>query len=369
VAAYEVGGCAEPVAVLLTIPGKSVTFVVCNLINILGSMKMTRQSILSIVILILCLGSICFAAPSSGTDQMPGVWGEFGKEYTIGGDSPMNFALKSAEFTVSQVKMGEELFFPTASEKFLVLHFTAHNPQKTEHKTAWSTFKFTAVDANSQSWEYANKIALEKDSGLFSVGLKPAQKVDAYTFIRMPADAIIPKLIVYRGEKNPVVRFDMKEKIKPLAEPYADPADKTGSIALTEVPSQLDTYYPLGFFDMKVIGASYTDQPVIKEKPAAGYRFMVVTVTIKNMNPKDRSVARSTFIPKLVASDGEELKWKQELVHATRPEALPGTVIKPNKELTARYFFAVRTDTPAKTLTIQEGLKGRVYAFDVSGVN
>jgi hypothetical protein len=330
---------------------------------------MARTSFLSIVIFMLCFGAICTAAPSSGTDQMPGVWGELGKEYTIGGSTPMNFTIKSAEFSVSQVRVGKEIFFPTGTEKFLVLHFAAHNPKKVEEKTAWSTFKFTAVDANSQSWEYEGKVALEKDGGLFSIGLKPAQKVDAYTFIRMPADAVIPKLIVYRGTNNPVVRYDMKTKIKPLAQPFADPADTSGSTALSEVPSQLNTYYPLGFFDAKMVSAAYTDQPVVKDKPATGYRFMVVTVSIRNMDTKDRSFARSTFIPKMAASDGEDLKWKQELVHATRSEAITsGVNLKPNQELVARYYFAVRTDTPAKTFTLMEGLKGRVYAFDVSGV-
>jgi len=329
---------------------------------------MVKQSVLLIAMFVLCLSSTGGAPSSTGTDQMPGQWGEFGKEYTIGGTSPMNFALISAEYSVAQVKIGKEVFCPLASEKFLVLHYTIHNPQKTAQQATFNTLRFTAVGASSDSYKYSEKVAQEKDSKPLNMSLKPAQKIEAYTYIRVAAEGVIPKLIVERGSNNPVVRFDLRDKIKPLTAPFADPADTTGSTALTEVPAQMDTYYPLGDNDLKVISASYTDQPVVKEKPAKGFRFMVVTVSIKNMDVKERKVGWKTFNPKLVAEDGEELKWKEALVHATRPEALIDVTAKPGQELQARFYFQVRTDTPAKTLSIREGSKGRVYVFDVSGV-
>jgi len=329
---------------------------------------MGRQTVVIMAALTFCIISLGGASASQGTDQMPGVWGELGKEYTIGGTSPMNFSLNTAEFTVAQVRIGKEVFFPLASEKFLVLHFTIHNPQKTAQQATWNTFNFTAIDASDNSCEYSKKVAQEKDSTSLNLKLKPAQRIDTYTYVRVPAEGVVPKLIVQRGSNNPVVRFDLKDKVKPLVAPFADTSDTTGSTALTEVPSQFETYYPLGFNDLKVMSVAYTDQPVLKEKPAAGYRFMVVTVSIKNMDVKERKVGRTTFKPKLVAEDGEELKWKEALVHATRAEALIDVTAKPGQEMQARFYFLVRTDTPAKTLSLQEGSKGRVYLFDMGKI-
>ena len=318
--------------------------------------KATKQYVIS-------LGG---APGSVGTVQMAGGWGELGKEYSIGGDSPMNFALKSAEFSVGQVRIGDDLGFPKADEKLLVLRYTIHNPRKTDQSASWSTFDMTAVDASDNNCEYSQNVGQETNSGTLNLYLKPAQKVEAYTYIRVPAKGEIPKLIVKRGSNNPVVRYDLKGKVKPLSAPFADPSDSTGATAFTQVPAQFGSNYPLGNFDLKVESAAYTNQPVLRDAPKSGYRYLVATLLIKNQHPKEKSVSWSTFQPTLQAEDGENLEWNQHLVSATRAEDL-NIYAQPGQEVKARIYFLVRTDTPAKTLSIQEG-KSRAYLFDISGV-
>ena len=318
--------------------------------------KATKQYVIS-------LGG---APGAEGTTQMAGGWGELGKEYSIGGSDPMNFKLKSAEFTVGQVIVSDHIAWPGAGEKLLVLHYTIHNPQKGEESAAWSTFDISAVDASDQNHTFSQYVGQETNGQTLSMYLKPAQKVEAYTYIVVPAKGEIPKLIIKRGD-NPVVRYDLRGKAKSLSAPFADPADQTGATALTQVPAQTGTYYPLGHFDVKVEGAAYTDQPVLKDKPDASYRYLVVTLWAKNRSPGQESLSWSTFLPKLVADDGENLHWNQNLVHGTRAETI-SLYAEPGQELKARVYFDVRTDTPAKTFIIQEGNNGRVYLFDVSGV-
>lgn len=75
------------------------------------------------------------AAPSTrvvqGTTQLAGDVGVIGKAFTIGkNENAINFTLTSAEFSVSRVTVGEDVYTPKADEKLLVLRYTVHNPQK-----------------------------------------------------------------------------------------------------------------------------------------------------------------------------------------------------------------------------------------------
>jgi hypothetical protein len=56
-----------------------------------------------------------------------------------------------------------------------------------------------------------------------------------------------------------VIRYDLRGVAKPLTSPFADPSDKTGATALTEIPAQIGQYYPLHNFDIKVLETGYAD--------------------------------------------------------------------------------------------------------------
>src|SRR5689334_6242046 len=63
-----------------------------------------------------------------GTKQLPGDFGQFGTTYTIGKTRPVNFTLRSAEYTTTPFYVGNNTWVPKADEKLLVLHYTVHNP-------------------------------------------------------------------------------------------------------------------------------------------------------------------------------------------------------------------------------------------------
>ena len=137
------------------------------------------------------------------------------------------------------------------------------------------------VDATNANREYSQNIGQEADSlALGTMSLKPAQKVDLYTYIVVAAGGEIPKLIVKRGD-GPVLRYDLRGKVKALPAPFADPSDSTGSTALKEVPAQMAAYAPTGVFDVKVESATYTDATYADHEPEEGTRHLLVTVAIK----------------------------------------------------------------------------------------
>jgi hypothetical protein len=291
---------------------------------------------------------------AQGTGQMAGEWAEMGKEYSLGKGDPMNFALRSAEFVASRVRIGEQAFFPKADEKLLVLHYTAHNPQQTERDVDWDTFNFTVVDATNANREYSQNVGQEANSlSLGSMSLKPAQKVDLYTFIVVAAGGEIPKLIVKRGD-GPVLRYDLRGKVKALPAPFADPSDSTGATALKEVPAQMGTYVPTGLFDVKVESAAYTDATYADHEPEEGTRHLLVTVAIKNQTGESQTVNWDTFRPRVVTAGGETIPYNENLLHATRDEAL-SSELAAGQEIRGRFFFQVRKDDLAAKLILQEG--------------
>src|ERR687890_139687 len=47
-----------------------------------------------------------------GTTQLPGDFGQLGTTYTIGKDTPINFTLRSAEYTVAPFVLGNNVWVP-----------------------------------------------------------------------------------------------------------------------------------------------------------------------------------------------------------------------------------------------------------------
>ena len=298
---------------------------------------------------------------------MEGQWAELGKEYTLHPDSPMDFELTSAEFIATRILVGEDVFWPKADEKLLVLHFTIHNPQDSEASACWNTFTFTAVDAKNENREYSQYVGQEENSEALNMYLKPAQEIKAYTFIVVPAEGVIPKLIVQRSD-SPVLRYDLKDKVKPLEKPYVDESDPTGATALGKIDAEAGTYYPTGMLDFKLDSWAYTDETYVDYTPEEGTHHLVLKVTIKNATPGKQNVYWSTFWPRVKAESGEAIEYNENILHGTRNDSL-NVELEPGDEVHARFFFQVYTDDPAAKLLIHEGNEednNRVFIFKLA---
>ncbi|HWG84138.1 MAG TPA: hypothetical protein VNT60_01550, partial [Deinococcales bacterium] len=200
-----------------------------------------------------------------GTTQLAGGEGALGKTYTLGKDNQaLNFTLDSAEFSVTRVTMGGYVYAPKPNEKLLILRFTVQNPTKSEARLAYHSFKMTAVDATDINHEMDSYIAREGTSDIIDVALKPAQKIQAYSVIKVPAAGPIPKLIVARGSgsNTPVVRYDLRGKVKALTAPFAETTDASGVTAAETVTAKAGTYYPGKNFDLKLDSVAFSSEPM-----------------------------------------------------------------------------------------------------------
>lgn len=220
-----------------------------------------------------------------GVGQLPGGQGEFGVPYIIGGSEPLNFILKSAEYAINRVTIGEAIYAPGPDEKLLVLHFSIQNAQKEEAYVDWDTLRFTAIDEKNVNREYPRSVGLEETRDPLQITLKPVQKIDCYTVISVPAKGCVPKLMVLPPNDSPVLRYDLKDKVKKLSEPFVDPSDPTGLSALTNISGQIGNNYPLSHYDFNFIKLNYSAVKASsdeEDEDASNKQNLFITLQIKN---------------------------------------------------------------------------------------
>src|SRR5690349_8185923 len=80
-----------------------------------------------------------------GATPLAGDVGHLGVTYTLP-DSPWNFTLKSAEFSVGRLIIGTSVYAPQADQKLLVLRYTIQNSSSDGHGVAYNTIHFTVID-------------------------------------------------------------------------------------------------------------------------------------------------------------------------------------------------------------------------------
>jgi hypothetical protein len=325
----------------------------------------------SLAWLIVAIAGAACAAPGKtppdrpavkGTTQLAGDNGQIGITYTIGKSTPLNITLTDGEYTVCRVNQGDMPIAPLADEKLLVLRYTLQNPNKTVTECDWGSLNFTAVDGSNDNHDAAGVLHAETGQRL-SIVLKPAQKVSAMAIFRVPARGEVPKLIVERASGEPVLRYDLRGKVKPLPAPFSAPEDPTGATARTaDVPAEMGQSYPLMQFDAKLVSAGYAAGPFGEHEPAEGNRFLVAVFTIKNQGRAKVEYDWGTFRATLRAADGEKTDARCLLKSARNELANAG--LDPGEESSMRVVFELPKEMAAKSVSFAEG-DSRSYRFDL----
>ncbi len=304
-----------------------------------------------------------------GTTQLPGDFGKLGTTYTIGKREPVNFTLRSAEYSVVPFTAGNNTWIPKADQKMLVLRYTIHNPLPKVQGYSWSALKFTAVDAKDTNHNFIQCVVREGEKEPLSIHLKPAQKIDVMAVLLVPAEGVVPKLIVEREREAPVIRYDLRGKAAGLPAPIADTADATGATARKEVPIAANAFAPIGVFDARLDSAAYTSETLIQREPGKGNRFLTAVFTLKNLTATPQSYHWGNFLATLKDADGEKVPYTQAILKATRDERTTGE-LAPGEEVRVRFFFPVSEKVEGKSVLLSEGKlvdvrTARVFAFDL----
>jgi hypothetical protein len=229
----------------------------------------------------------------------------------------------------------------------------------------WSSLSFTAVDANNVNREYEQRVTRIGTNQAVSIDLKPAQKIDVFYVITVPAKGVVPKLIVQHYSGGPVLRYDLRKAVKGLSAPFGDITDATGATALKEINGEAGKYYPTLNHNVKLVSTAYVNTALGEHELEEGKKFLVATVQFKNMWPVELQYDWATFEPSLVTSDGEKVEYNQQMLKTTKNETTSGQ-LKPGEEYTVRFFFPIDKELSAKTFRIAEP-ESRAYLFDVSG--
>lgn len=299
-----------------------------------------------------------------GTTQLSGENAQLNTVYTLGKENPFNITLKTVEYSVDPILINDELHTVTTQEKFLVLHMIYHNPQNKEVYIRWDSFSFTAIDPKDQNHDGLLDIAAEGGKDRVDMYFKPAQKKDVYGIIKVPAVGEIPKLII-KSTDALVLRYNLKDKIKALPALYADPEDKKGATALSQITCATGVAYPINSFSFKLNKVDYSTAKKMGEYVLEeGEQFCVVNFTLKNITPKNNYFRWDTLTRKLIDTDGVETGDCVDMYQASKDKTYESD-LTPNQEITLRYIFKIPADSTLKsfTNTIDEY---RTLVFDIS---
>ncbi|MEO7715616.1 MAG: hypothetical protein ABIY70_05410 [Capsulimonas sp.] len=315
-----------------------------------------------------------------GTHQMAGGEGVFGETYTLK-DGP-NFTLLSAEYSLARINLSSSgAIVPKSDEKLLVLHFRAKNPRKDDLYLSKQFVDFQTVGMDGKTRDANQYIIHDGDKECLVVTLKPGQGIDDLTTACIvPADGPIPKLIMSKGREGTseeVTRYSLgtaQNPVKPLAAPFADPADPKGATALANVPAVVGQTYPAGYFDITLDSLAFSSDKIGDSDPPDGKRWLVGVMTLKNQSYQPVYIsAANAFKIFLKDSDGDKTMFDGSLRHVKNDD---NTDDSPEfgETVRTRFYLPVPKDgAPGKTLNIAESVDNsggfsRAYVYDISGL-
>jgi len=298
---------------------------------------------------------------------MPGQWADLNKPYYMGEDKYIVFTLKSCAFSCDRLYFGDEIVTAGGQEKLLILKFSLQNPKKEEWTVNWATVHFTAVDSQDNNREGTDYVGQDINKQGLDMRLKPAQKVECYTCIRLPNDCLAPKLIVKPNGNGPVLRYDLHGKVKGLEPPFMDPVDTTGATALADVPAEKGKLYPGVNFDFTFDGIKFAGGTYADSEADEGYGWAVVSATIKNQAKDTININWATITPKLKGKSGW-ISFSDGVFASAEGTGGFDTSMEPGDTIGVQYCFHVRSGAELNTFTLQESDGGRTYVWDLGGV-
>ena len=289
----------------------------------------------------LLVGLLVSGAVHAQTGQLPGTAGVIGTPYRVGG---YQVILTGAAFA-TRLAHSEAAVIPEKQKKLLLLNWTVQNPGATMLGFDWNSIRFTVVSADNSNHENA-EIALNPDTMTpLNLTLKPTQKIPVLSYIEVPASDPVPKLMLQSAGK-PVVRYDLKGKVKKLTGLFAAP---DGVTALDAGAARLGERVELGALDFTVEKVESVATALGEVDPGDGNKLVVMTVAFTNPTRTDFSLDPGSYQLAMKDANDEDIEFKT-LLRAVGNTALTAD-IKPGQTVKGRLVFAAGKDAQAGSLT------------------
>jgi len=301
------------------------------------------------------------AAPpaAQGAVQMPGDNGKVGTPYLLGKKGEeLVFTLEKAEFA-SRFFWSQNAIFPKEKQRLLLLTYSVQNPASGTGDRPFSdqSFSFTVVSPDDENF-VTDSMGANGGAGLhpdrrdrMNLQLKPAQKVKAVAVVSMHAKGPVNKLIVQRGKGNPVLRYDLKEKVKPLTGSFAD----NEGLDMRDVGAALMTQnVELGPWDIVVEKMADEPASIGDFSVDPGHKYVVLTVTIKNASMTPYPLHNSLITTKVTDADGADLGDQRYWAKNSTPERFQQMTVEPGAQVRLRMLYHVSLLTKLDKITFSD---------------
>ncbi len=321
---------------------------------------------------------------TKGQGQLTGGFVKFGEIYSL--KSGINFQIISARYTMEPIQCYNKTY-ARADEKLVVVQFAVKNASKNEVALGDQENIITLFDDTGAKYEVgAGCIGLMSNGSkeLYRT-LKSGQGIgqkelndNLQVCYRVPLSAKILKFMINEPRLNKneeVLRYmmagtdkdaDPANVIAPLQTEIADPADKTGAVALKVGNGKAGTFYSAGAFQYRLDKIETTDKALIEGKdPEEGKKFVVATVTVKSLYGGSNSLYEAQCASSEIADmDGD----KSKLLYILKPSS--GKEIETSQEIlygeTYTFRLVFEIDAKAKPKTLKISNDTYPWSFDIS---
>ncbi len=293
--------------------------------------------------------------PKQGAVQMPGDNGKVGVPYQLGkkGDE-LVFTLEKAAFA-ARVFTSDDAIFAYEEERLLIVTIAVQNPSKADRYFSHAAFKFTVVSPDDQN--YVNKSYVYHPDKLshMELQLKPAQKVRAWFAVKVHTKGVVNKLIVERGTGNKVLRYDLRDKVKPMTGPFAG---DNGTDILETGRAKVGTPFGVGWFDYNVEKVEEATVESGGIAPSEGNKLVLVTMTVKNVSRTKPAWGPGFLQPKMLDENGDVVRFVQ-IAKVTSEDPPTHQNLEPEQQMRFRFVFEAPTAVKPVSLHLRDGAVAR----------
>jgi hypothetical protein len=271
------------------------------------------------------------------------------------------FTLEKVEFA-SRALMKDAALWPNDGERLLVLHYAIQNPGTGDRFFFGQSFAFTVVSPDDENY-LCDGAAANGLTGYhpdrrerLSMQLKPAQKVRAMTVVQIHPKGPVNKLIVQRGKGTPVLRYDLKEKVKPMTGAFA----ASGGMDILDVgKANLTVPYDHGVWDVTVESMVDVPAAIGSYELDAGEKWIVLTVSLTNAGFSPAPLHSSIMIGRFYDADGSELPQSVIMLKNSTPDSFNGT-IDPGTTVKVRMLYKAPLLAKGRNVIFKEGTSYRL---------
>ena len=280
--------------------------------------------------------------------QMPGDNGKVGVHYRLGGGEELVFTLEKAEFA-SRAILADSTLFANPGQRLLILSYAVQNPANADRFFFNQSFKFTVVSPDDKNL-VCDTAGIHPDRlDRLSLQLKPAQKVRALAVIQIHPKGPVNKLIVQRGEGTPVLRYDLRDKVKPFAGAFAS---DDGLDMLDVGRAKISAPFGLGPFDINVEKVEESTTAVDGIDPESGKKLVMATVSVKNAGKQNQIMHGSILVARLLDENGEEMTFRT-MAKMSSGDSF-NQMIEPAQQVRFRLVFESGLRAKPVSLTLKE---------------